>query len=328
MKRKIKLLKAFAGVDLSKRRIPLISLTSAKKGPAVWLCSAVHGDEVTGIEVIHRLFDIVEQRGLLKGKILAFPVMNPLGFEMMSRDSPYDEEDLNRQFPGDAKGITAERLAYAIFSNVTRSKPELVFDLHTDSMNSIAYTIVDKPSPLPDSSPVVKKSVEYAEKLGLVWAFDYEQHIGYPLEKSLTGSLMLRGIPALTLELGGPYVINETFVQKGLRAILNLLSCLKMVKSSRSGPVFEKKDLPGFPLKFIEDLKSESSGIVDYQVRPGDLVKKGTVLAKVKDATGRRVELIRSPQKALVVSHIDQSVCFPGSELFTLAVMDRTPLRK
>ncbi|KKQ83805.1 MAG: hypothetical protein UT04_C0025G0001, partial [Candidatus Daviesbacteria bacterium GW2011_GWF2_38_7] len=42
-------------------------------------------------------------------------VMNPLGYEMASRVSPYDDEDLNRQFPGDPQGSTAERLANVIF---------------------------------------------------------------------------------------------------------------------------------------------------------------------------------------------------------------------
>ena len=47
-----------------------------------------------------------------------------------------DRQDLNRSFPGSETGNEAERMANAIFRDIERVKPYLVFDLH----EAIVYT--------------------------------------------------------------------------------------------------------------------------------------------------------------------------------------------
>lgn len=322
-KRENKFIRIFEGVDLSKRRTPLMILKSSRPGPVIWLCGAIHGDEVNGIEVIHRIFDVLEAGALTCGSVYAIPVMNPLGFEMISRDNPYDEEDLNRQFIGDPHGSTAERMASVIYSTIAKTKPAFVLDLHTDSSLSVAYIIVDRLKK-PKDDTTLKKTVEITEKLGLPWAYDYEDHAGYPLEKSLSGALVANGIPAVTAELGGPYVISPYFVEKGILVVRYLLSHFNMIRYSALPvqPYFRPPILRK-PLRFYEEIRSEKSGIVIYKVTPGQLVRKGQSIAKIKNALGKTVEIIKSPQKALVLSLSDQSVSFPGSNLFTLAVEDR-----
>lgn len=326
LKRKVKFIKIFEGVDLSKRRTPVMILKSPTPGPTIWLCGAIHGDEVTGIEAIHRFFDQLEAGLLKRGTVYAIPVMNPLGFEMISRVNPYDDEDLNRQFPGNSKGSTAERMAFNLYSLIAKTRPDFVLDLHTDSSNSLAYMIIDRPTHL-EKEEALKRVVAVAERLDLPWAFDYSEHAGYPLEKSLSGCFLSHGIPAGTIELGGPYVIDPRFVEKGISVLHYLFSFYDMVKygSLPMVPGFKPKGLKK-PLCFFEDVRSEKSGLVVYWVRPGQTVKKGQILAKIKNALGRNVEIIRSPQKVLVLSLADQSVSFPGSDLFTLAVEDRKGL--
>lgn len=323
LKRKIRLLQLFEGVDFSKRKTPLMILKSSRKGPIIWICGAIHGDEVTGVEIIQKLFDELEAGKLLKGTVFAIPVLNPLGFEMVSRVNPYDDEDLNRQFPGDKKGTTAERMAFRIFSEILKTKPDFVVDLHTDSANSVGYTIIDNPADK-GSAGTVRKVIEIAELIDLPWALDYSEHAGYPLEKSLSGCLVKHGIPAFTVELGGPLVINQEFVQKGLASLKYILSYFGMLKYAAL-PV-RKSCIPKQlkkPLCFFEEIRSEKSGIVNYTVRPGQYVKKGQTLAKIKSAIGKYIEVIKSPHRGLVLSLVDQSVSFPGSDLFTLAVEDK-----
>ncbi len=323
LKRQVKFIKIFEGVDFSKRRMPLMVLDSGHPGPTIWLCGAIHGDEVTGIEVIHRIFDILESGSLNRGRVFGLPVMNPLGFEMVSRYNPYDEEDLNRQFPGNSKGSSAERMASLIYSLILKTKPDFVLDLHTDSSLSVAYTIVDNlKNPLCFNT--LKTTVGIVEKLGLPWALDYEEHAGYPLEKSLSGCLVANNIPACTVELGGPYITDPHFVEKGLEVVRYLLSHFSMIKYGASPihPYFKPRGLKT-PLRFYEEIRSEKSGIVVYKVSPGQFVKKGQILAKIKNAIGKTIEIIKSPQKSLVFSLSDETVSFPGSDLFTLAVEDR-----
>ena len=82
---------------------------------------------------------------LKKGTLYALPLVNPAGFEMIKRENPYDEEDINRNFPGDASGSTTERLASAVFNSIIETKPDLVIDLHADTQNSLPYAIIDRP---------------------------------------------------------------------------------------------------------------------------------------------------------------------------------------
>jgi len=138
-------LKILTGSDLSQRRLPLMSAKSENPGPLVWLTACVHGDEVSGIVVVQEIFKYIRSR-LLCGTIKAFPLMNPLGFEIGSRNITQSSEDLNRSFPGNPNGSLGERIGHRIFSAITEQKPDVVLDLHNDWIESIPYILVDQDS--------------------------------------------------------------------------------------------------------------------------------------------------------------------------------------
>ena len=68
----------------------------------MFLCGAIHGDEIIGTEVIRRLIKLKRLKSIV-GTLLAVPVVNIYGFLQQSRYSP-DRRDLNRFFPGFEKG--------------------------------------------------------------------------------------------------------------------------------------------------------------------------------------------------------------------------------
>jgi len=78
---KYSLLKILTGSDLSRRQLPLMVVESSLKDPVVWLTACGHGDEVGGIVVVQEIFKMIRKRGLLRGSLYAFPLMNPIGFE-------------------------------------------------------------------------------------------------------------------------------------------------------------------------------------------------------------------------------------------------------
>jgi len=119
--------KIMTGSDLSHRRLPLMTATSANPGPLVWLTACSHGDEVSGIVVIQEIFKGIRRR-LLRGSVKAFPLMNPLGFETKSRNITMSREDLNRSFPGSPNGSLGERIANRIFSEIVENKPDIVLE--------------------------------------------------------------------------------------------------------------------------------------------------------------------------------------------------------
>jgi predicted deacylase len=299
------------GVDLVVRKLPLITITANKPGPTIWLTAAIHGDEVTGISLIHSLLAKLSNYPLKRGTIHAFPIMNPSGFETISRREPFDEADLNRHFPGDIHGSTAERHAAAIGQTIINTKPDFVIDLHTDSVNSIAYTIIDNVGQNQEST---NAAITLAQTLQFPWAFDTE-FPGYDPKKSLSGYLMTQNIPAVTIELGGPMVVNEYFRKKGLIAIWRFLQALRLV-SSKIPPHLETS-IPSTAHYFAKRVQCDTTGIIDYRIKPGESFKQGQILGKIRNVYGKQIDVIKAPQDGLLFSHEDQSITLPGQNLFT-----------
>jgi uncharacterized protein len=306
----------YKGIDLSHRRLPLMLADSGMKGPTVWVTAAIHGDEVTGTAVVLSLFDRFKNLPLLRGKVYAFPILNPSGFEAVSRHDVFEEEDLNRHFDMFSSRSLSKLHAGIILGSVMETKPSYVIDLHTDSLNSIAYILIDRPKILTNKKTLFD-SIGLAKILGFPWAIDTDRQAGYPLEKCFTGRLITEGIPAVTIELGGPLYINDEFRSQGLTAVWNVLSSLSMVKGQERE--FDNSE-PKNAYYIEQRIRTESTGIISYRVKPGKHVREGEILGKVRNVFGETIEIIRASSKGVVFSHEDQSIAFPGQTMFTIAV--------
>ncbi len=139
---------------------------SQRRGPTVWLTACSHGDEVGGIVVVQEVFKQLRKSPLLRGTLHAFPLMNPIGFEMAARHVTFSKEDLNRSFPGNPTGTLAERIASKIFGAIVETKPEVVLDLHNDWIRSIPYTLLDPPGKPEKDEAIRARVLSLAETTG------------------------------------------------------------------------------------------------------------------------------------------------------------------
>ncbi|MCI0733079.1 MAG: succinylglutamate desuccinylase/aspartoacylase family protein [Methylococcaceae bacterium] len=305
------------GSDLSRRRLPLMAATSANPGPVVWLTACSHGDEVSGIVVIQELFKSIRRR-LLLGTVLSFPLMNPLGFETGSRTISMSGEDLNRSFPGNPNGSLGERIAHSIFDTIIATGPTLVLDLHADWIDSIPYILLDH-DPGILHQEAYRKAIAAGKEAGMCLIVDAEE-----LKRSLSFNLLLEDIPALTLELGKPYVVSEANVTCGLEAIWNILANLGMIAARdrlfRYPLPFEYSR--GRLLKYSDKPYGSRTGIIRFLAKPGNVVKKGQPLAKIVNAFGRHQETLTALQDAIVLGHSDSSAAFPGMPVMAFGIPD------
>jgi predicted deacylase len=99
--------------------MPVVVAHGRNKGPRLFVCAALHGDEINGVEIIRRLLQLSGLKRL-RGTLIAVPVVNVLGFLSQSRYLP-DRRDLNRSFPGSLKGSLASRLARLFIDEIVRS---------------------------------------------------------------------------------------------------------------------------------------------------------------------------------------------------------------
>ncbi|MBW3022746.1 succinylglutamate desuccinylase/aspartoacylase family protein, partial [Candidatus Woesearchaeota archaeon] len=312
MKKKYSFIKILTGSDLSKKRLPVMEIKSSNPGPAVWLTSCVHGDAVGGVAIIQEIFKKLDKSGLKKGTVYAFPLMNPSGFETASRHIMLSEEDLNRAFPGNKNGSLAERIADKIFSEIIKTKPSLVLDLHNDWRQTAHYTIIDNRSAFRSKS-VYKKVKFFSRKSGIIVVGEQKEAVEKEeTDKSLTYNLVQKNIPALTLELGESYIVNEEDVTRGIRTIWGILSTIGMVEPIKDRI---KQPLPKIIknkiLKYSNKPVSSTSGVIRFLVKPGDVVKKGQPVARIYNAFGKLNETVNSESLSVVLGLSDTSVAYP-----------------
>ncbi|PIS42891.1 MAG: hypothetical protein COT24_01265 [Candidatus Kerfeldbacteria bacterium CG08_land_8_20_14_0_20_40_16] len=312
---KYSLLKILTGSDLSRRQLPLMVVESSLKDPVVWLTACGHGDEVGGIVVVQEIFKMIRKRGLLRGSLYAFPLMNPIGFETNARSITLTREDLNRSFPGNSSGSLGERVANKIFTSIIETKPTLVLDLHNDWIKSIPYTLLD-PYPGPVHKEAYEKTKIFGEKTGLLIIREKEE-----LNRSLSYSIIKKDIPALTLELGESYVVNEMNIECGVKSIWNILAYLKMTEPLEK---FFNYPLPkgyqGKILDYLDKPLSPTSGIIRFLVKPGTFVKKNQPIAKIYNVFGKLQETMLAFSNSIVLGHSDSSVAFPGTSVMAFGI--------
>ena len=312
---KYSFLKILTGSDLSRRRLPFMAIESIHPGPVVWLTGCIHGDEVTGIVAIQEVFKSIRKQPLRNGSLYAFPLMNPIGFETASRNITLSKEDLNRSFPGDQNGSVAERIADKIFSTIKETKPTLVLDLHNDWMKSIPYALVDL-NPRGAHKQAYECTKKIAKKSGFLVVLETED-----TNRSFSYSLLEHDIPALTIELGESYVVNETNVEYGVKSILGILAYLEMIGKPAEPFTFKTtQTISAKTLKLSSLPVSSASGIVRFLTEPGDVVKKDQAVAKIYNAFGKLQDTLLSRSDGVVLGNSDFSVAFPGAPVMAFGI--------
>ena len=172
--------------------IQYFSHRAKNPGKTVVLCGGVHGDEYTGVEVIHQLMDRLPEV-LRSGQVVCYPCLNPAGARLAQRNLPRDGGDLNRSFPGRTVGSQASRYAHAAWESIMQWEPDFVLDLHADSARSVPYVIVDRPILLSreKAAPFLASLVTAAQVMGCEVLLEYEakDYQRYGLQHSWSGEL-------------------------------------------------------------------------------------------------------------------------------------------
>jgi len=234
--------------------------------------------------------------------------MNPMGFESATRQITYSKEDLNRSFPGNSRGSLAERLADKIFYSIASTHPDLVIDLHNDWNRSIPYTLVD----ITDTSDLANQVNQFAQATGFPVVFDSDL-----IENSLAFSLINQGIPAITLEVGESYFVNENDVKMGLSAILRVLNHCGMINFTPPSTSLQNLT-SGKMLHYSNKPLCSTSGIVRFMVEAGQKVKSGKTIARIQNVFGRQLETIKTSRDGIVLGLADSSVALPGMPVVSM----------
>lgn len=285
-------------------------------GPSVVITANVHGDEVTGVAVVHAVDRWLSER-LERGRVALYPSLNPEGLRSGARRFG-DGGDLNRAFPGSARGGAANRAANAIWTDLMRRSPVAAIDLHTDSAVAEPYALVDRAvHRKADRQSLEAQAVSLASASGFRVLREYPdaEYVRYSLDRSLAGALLNRAaVPTVTLEVGPRRVIDPAAVSIALAAVCSMLSSLGVVDGlSTPEPVAGRWRRSAAP-------RAELSGVFIPSISPGASFESGQVLGAVRTLAGEPLAELRAPGRGVVVSWAEGSWVDAGSTVGTLAL--------
>ena len=323
----------FEAADMAQRRLAVITVDSGQEGPTIWLAAGCHGDEVTSVAVIHRVLEILQERPLVRGKLHAIPLMNAAGGELIQRNVPIDNENLNRVYPGDPHGGFTERVADKIFSRIASTSPDLVLDLHTTDTRSLPHVILDRFTDREVHPGIEERLMQAAQAFGITVVYDFpmKEYVEQKLNRSLPGALLNHSkLLAYTVELGPTRFVSDPFLQVGVRGVFKMLDYLDMLKENEELPALPVDEAGALgpvlasttPLRRDRDVQANSTGIVQFLVRPGEAIKEGQTLALVKNVLGDVVETMVAERDGYVLQLADRAVVLPGIPALTLAIPD------
>lgn len=262
--------------------MPVEVVRGAKNGPCLLVCAALHGDELNGVAIVRRLLQRTELKKL-SGTLVAVPVVNVPGFNTLSRYLP-DRRDLNRVFPGSARGSMASRIANAFLTGIVDRCTHVV-DLHTGAVHRT-------------NAPQIRVDEDDPESAELARAFGAPIIVNAGLrEGSLRAVCADRGQPVIVYEGGEALRFEEDIIEAGLSGVLRTMRHLKMLP----GRVSSKKDRQRIIARSSRWLRAPKGGIVELQTSPGATVKKGQCLAILSDPLGKKSRKINAPRKGVVI---------------------------
>ena len=272
-----------------------------RAGPSLFVCAAVHGDELNGVEIIRRL---MKRRALsrIRGTIIAVPFVNVYGVIDRSRYLP-DRRDLNRSFPGSGRGSLAARLADLFMTEIVAHCTHGI-DLHTGALHR-------------GNLPQVRGNLDDEETLRLAGLFGVPVLINADLrDGSLREAAAARGIPMLLYEAGEALRFDEVSIRAGVQGILNVMRGLDMLAPTRGRkrPTHEP-----FVARSSAWVRAPASGIFRGVVSLGAHVKNNELLGTIAEPVGDTESEVRASRGGIVIGRSNLPLVLEGEALFHIA---------
>lgn len=279
--------------------LPVRILHGKEDGPVVWVNAATHGDEVVGVEVVRRLLTTLSPR-TMRGTLIAVPVLNVLGVMTGERYLP-DRRDLNRSFPGSARGSLASRIAHLMMTEVV-AKCEVGIDLHTGS---------DRRTNLPQ----IRADLDDPRTRELAAAFGAPVMLHARVrDGSLRHAARERGATVLLYEGGEAWRFDEWAITAAVDGVRRVLATLGMVDPDEgSAPA------PSVESRRSGWVRARHTGFLHLDAQLGQHVADGERLGSLSDSFGRTLRLVRADRDGIVIGRTEAPVVNGGDAVVHLA---------
>lgn len=281
--------------------VPLIIIRGHKKGVKIGITAAVHGDELNGSSTIFKLIEQIDPKKL-KGTLVLVPISNVAGYLMNQRYFS-DNVDLNRIMPGKDYGTSSEIYAHHFTQKIV-SKFDYLLDLHTASHGRV-------------NSLYLRADIENEDTRTLAY-LQHSQIIvkKYDEENTLRGWANDNGIPAITIEIGNPNILQHKLIDETLEGIFNTLRYFEMLP----GDVVDLVTKEAIVCDKSYWIYSRKGGIVDVLPKLTQHVEAGEIIAKIYNVFGQIKEEIRADKAGIVIGKNTRPNCDSGTRILHLGI--------
>ncbi|MGC1307976.1 MAG: succinylglutamate desuccinylase/aspartoacylase family protein [Phormidesmis sp.] len=283
-------------------RLPVMIGRGKHPGPVLGLTAALHGNELNGIPIIHRLFDAIDLN-TLRGTVIGVMVVNVPAY--LNNQRTFDDRtDMNHVMPGKPNGSIAEIYAYRFIHRIVR-RFEYLIDLHTASFGNINSLYVRA-----DMTNEVTAKMAYLQRPQIILH-------NSPSDRTLRGTTSELGIPSITVEIGDPQVFQSKVIAAsltGVRRVMAEIGMLTKRSTAKAGPqpvLCSKSDW----------IYADRGGLLEVLPKPTALVIKGEVIALQRNIFGEVICQYRAPHDGIVIGKSMNPVAQTGARILNLGLI-------
>ncbi|TDF39257.1 hypothetical protein EYS14_06955 [Alteromonadaceae bacterium M269] len=294
--------------------IPVSIINGSQEGPILAAVAGVHGYEYTSVLAVERWIAQLKPEAL-SGTVIVVRAAHVPAFENRSiYVNPFDRKNLNRSFPGKAKGTQTERIAWAVSQQVV-AKADFLIDLHSgDGAEWLAPFVGVYGGPL---------SSNYEQALAVAESFNFPNIIRYKMNtqeqvdrrRSLNRQGVAAKIPTILVEIGQHGSTDDEHIKAMMNGLTATLRTLGISKAQTNNA---QASSPRY-FDGTNSVPVKHSGLWFPKQKVGRFVEKGEILGTLKDYFGNTLETIKSPYSGYAVYGLAGPPVKEGESVMTIA---------
>lgn len=292
--------------------IPLSVIAGEQVGPTVLIVAGVHGFEFAPILAADRLASEVSPSEI-QGTLVIVRAAHVSAYENRSPYvNPFDRKNLNRSFPGSARGTQTERIAH-LLSSVVIPAADFVFDVHSgDGAEWLEAFVGVYGGPL---------ASDYETALGVARSMGFPNIVRYSMNtqqqvdqgRSLNRQAVAQGLPTVLVEVGENGSRDDEHVELIVSGMRNALAYLGLLSGPQSPGKTELRYFDG-----TQSVKVENSGLWN-PVRQAGKVEKGELLGVIRGYQGDTLEKVKAPVSGYAIYGLAGPPVRSGDSVMTIA---------
>ncbi|HMO45815.1 MAG TPA: succinylglutamate desuccinylase/aspartoacylase family protein [Rubrivivax sp.] len=298
----------FQGVQMGTGQhwyLPVVVAKGAKPGKRVLLISGVHGDEISPVDAVQRVMSQLDPAQMSGTVTAVYDVSRPAK-EGTTRMWPLAQWggqliDLNRVWPGNEQGgNTPTRHAGMVFNKLFKPNADIALDFHTAATGGDFTAFI-----------FAKMGKPQVREMALLYPIEQiKSDPGYA--GTLETALVEAGIPALTIEIGGPRSFDKRLIPLFVEGTMNVLKLHKVVEGAMGRT---SKEAGTFFGDAMHTVRATHGGFLELRVDLRSKVVPGQVVAVQRNSFGEIVREYKTEVGGEIVTLQRDAMIEPGTRV-------------